>query len=190
MRAKRQRPSIDACEKSAQTVAKAEKPGRRVAYGCALHCCLAVMRSAREAEQFFKWPGAAPRPNRPHARATSPQSHKSPSGQLRRSCAVPATFMTPLAPNSTKLETRVPYSRNLVPTSRMPHVFCFRPRKAAGPPPGAGVLRGRGGGRFRSSARKLAPQIALGCAERSSPVGHDLRHNQSTQFSPAALSAL
>jgi hypothetical protein len=36
--------------KSARTVAKSR---RRVAYGCALHCCLAAMRSAREAEQFL-----------------------------------------------------------------------------------------------------------------------------------------
>ena len=32
---------------------------------------------------------------------------------------------------------------------------------------GAGVAMGRGGGRFRSSARKLGPQVALGCAEHT-----------------------
>ena len=44
-------------------------------------------------------------------------------------------------------------------------VLFFRPRKMALGLPGAGVAMGRG--RFRSSARKLATQIALGCAEHT-----------------------
>jgi transposase InsO family protein len=63
--------------------------------------------------------------------------------------------------------TGVPRSRGLVLSARMQHVVCFRPRKAAGAPR-SGVAMGRGGGRFRSSARKLATQIALGCVERTS----------------------
>src|ERR1700722_9721585 len=152
MRVQRRRPSIDACERRRRPAVANVRS--RVAYACAPHRCLAVMRSAIEADQsashetiLVSCQGLL-RLNS----LTNPEP-----GNLDDLAPSVRPSLTPLAPPQPCQTTRpsAMFARKLVPTARDQHVVLLQASQDCWAPRHRSFL-GEGWGAFRLAARRNA----------------------------------